>query len=152
MYCRNPTYYENFKVKLLGIRTKFQVEIFTINMISGISYFHEIISESSRNVSETIPRNAEKDSVGHNHGGNKNPFQSQTVNVVLQWNRFPHYCPFVREIQWSSVDSPLKGKITRSFDVSFFTLAWTNYQKTVEWPMTEDAVLLMWCYSNVISS
>ena len=94
VYCRNPTSYESFKVKLLGTRTKFQVEILTINMISGI----EIISESSQNVSKTIPRNAERDSVGHNHGGNKNPFQSQTINVVLQWNRFPYYCPFMRGI------------------------------------------------------
>ena len=37
----------------LGTRTKFQLEILTINVISGIVYFREIILESSRNVSET---------------------------------------------------------------------------------------------------
>ena len=39
----------------LGTRTKFQLEILTINVISGIVYFREIILESSRNVSETTP-------------------------------------------------------------------------------------------------
>ena len=40
----------------LGTRTKFQLEILTINMISGMVYFREIILECSRNVSETTPR------------------------------------------------------------------------------------------------
>ena len=39
----------------LGTRTKFQLEIITINMILGIVYFREIILQSSRNVSETTP-------------------------------------------------------------------------------------------------
>ena len=58
VYCRNRTSYENFQLKLcvcaqslaleaLGTHTKFQLEILTINMISGIVY--------SRNVSETTP-------------------------------------------------------------------------------------------------
>ena len=37
-------------------RTKFRLEILTINVITGIVYFREIILESSRNVSETTPR------------------------------------------------------------------------------------------------
>ena len=37
----------------LGTRTKFQLEILTINVISGIVYFRKIILESSQNVSET---------------------------------------------------------------------------------------------------
>ena len=40
----------------LGTRTKFQLEIITINVFSGIVYFREIILESSRYVSETTPR------------------------------------------------------------------------------------------------
>ena len=64
VYCRNRHSYENFKLKLwtcaqsmaLGTRTKFQLENLTINVISGIVYFREIILESSRNVSETTPR------------------------------------------------------------------------------------------------
>ena len=39
-----------------GTRTKFQLEILTINVITGIVYFREIILESSLNVSETTPR------------------------------------------------------------------------------------------------
>ena len=39
----------------LGTRTKFQLEIFTINVISGIVYFREIILESLQNISETTP-------------------------------------------------------------------------------------------------
>ena len=61
--CRNRTSYEHFKLKLcscaqsdaLGTRTKFQLEILTINVITGIVYFRETILESSRNVSETTP-------------------------------------------------------------------------------------------------
>ena len=33
----------------LGTRTKFQLEILTVNVISGIVYFREIILESSQN-------------------------------------------------------------------------------------------------------
>ena len=54
VYCRNSTCDENFKLKLCTC-TKFQLEILTINVISGVVYFHEIILESSRNVSETPP-------------------------------------------------------------------------------------------------
>ena len=39
--------------KLLGTHTKFQLEIFIINVISAIVYFHKIILESWQNVSES---------------------------------------------------------------------------------------------------
>ena len=39
----------------LGTRTKFQLEILTTNVISGVVNFHEIILETSRNVFETTP-------------------------------------------------------------------------------------------------
>ena len=63
MYCRNRTSYEHFKLKrcscaqshALGTRTKFQLEILTINVITSIIYFREIILESSRDVNETTP-------------------------------------------------------------------------------------------------
>ena len=53
--CGNRTSYENFKLKFctcaqshaLGTRTKLQLEILTINPISDIAYFREIILESS---------------------------------------------------------------------------------------------------------
>ena len=43
------------KSHALGTPTKFQREILTINVISVIVYFHKIILESSRNISETPP-------------------------------------------------------------------------------------------------
>ena len=54
VYCRNRTSCENFKLKLctcaqshaLGTHTKFQREILTVNVISGIVYFREIILQS----------------------------------------------------------------------------------------------------------
>ena len=63
VYCRNRASYKNFKLKLctcpqshaLGTHTKFQLEILTINVISGMVYCHDIILESSRNVNETTP-------------------------------------------------------------------------------------------------
>ena len=63
VYCRNCSSYKNFKLKLcmcaqshaLGAHTKFQLEIRTINVISSVVYFREIILESSRKVSETTP-------------------------------------------------------------------------------------------------
>ena len=30
---------------------------------------------------------------------------------VIQWKHFPHYCPFVRGIHWSPVNSPHKGQL-----------------------------------------
>ena len=55
--CRNRTSYEHFKLKLcscaqshaLGMRTKFQLEILTINMITGIVYFHRRIPLTKAN-------------------------------------------------------------------------------------------------------
>ena len=61
VYCSNCTSYENFKLKFctcaqshaLGTHIKFQFEILTMNMISGV-YFYGIILKSSRNVSFSI--------------------------------------------------------------------------------------------------
>ena len=59
VYCRNRAD-ENFKLKLsmyaqsmaLSIRLKFQLEILSINVISAIVYFREIIRGSMQNGSE----------------------------------------------------------------------------------------------------
>ena len=40
----------------LGTRTNFQIEILTINVISGVVYFRENVLGTSRNGSETAPR------------------------------------------------------------------------------------------------
>ena len=59
---RNPIYGENCKLKRTcaqshnsGTHTNFQFDILTINVISGIVNFREIILESSQNVSEATP-------------------------------------------------------------------------------------------------
>ena len=60
VYCRTRTSYGNFKLQLctcaqshsLDTRTKFQLEILIINVISGVVYFCDIILQSSRNVCE----------------------------------------------------------------------------------------------------
>ena len=71
VHCKIRTTYVNFKLKLctcaqsqaLGTCTKFQLEILTINVISGTVYFREIILASSPNVSETTPRFTAKSSL-----------------------------------------------------------------------------------------
>ena len=58
LHGKNCTSYENFKPKFfhaLGTYTRFKLEILTINVISVIVYFREIILKSSQNVSETTP-------------------------------------------------------------------------------------------------
>ena len=42
-----------------------------------------------------------------------------TLKDVLTFKRFPHYWPFAREIRQLPVDSPFKGPVMRTFDVSF---------------------------------
>ena len=37
---------------------------------------------------------------------------------VIKWKHFPRYCPLVRGIHRSPVDSPNKGTVTRTFGVS----------------------------------
>ena len=63
LYCRNHTSWENFKLKLCtcaqsdasGTCTKFQLEILTINGISGIVYLRKIILESLRTTPSLPP-------------------------------------------------------------------------------------------------
>ena len=63
---RNHIYGENFKLKLctcaqsmaLGTSANFQLEILKRSAISAIHKFRENILESSRNVSETTPRDS----------------------------------------------------------------------------------------------
>ena len=39
---------------------------------------------------------------------------------VTKWEHFPRYCPFVRGIHRSPVNSPHRGPVTLSFDVFFY--------------------------------
>ena len=54
VFYRNRTSHENFELKICT-HAKFQLEILTVNVISGIVYFPEIILESLRNVNEQPP-------------------------------------------------------------------------------------------------
>ena len=50
-----------------------------------------------------------------------------------QMKHFPRYCPFVREIHRSLVDSPHKWTLTRTFEVSLLSVwpnCWTNTRLT----------------------
>ena len=63
VYSIKRTSYENFKLNFwacaqthaLDTGTKFQLEILTTNVISGIAYFRAIILGCSQNVTETTP-------------------------------------------------------------------------------------------------
>ena len=56
VYYQNRTFYENFKLKLCTCAWAHgQSEILSINVISGMVYFREVILVSSRNISETTP-------------------------------------------------------------------------------------------------
>ena len=41
---------------------------------------------------------------------------------VIQWKHFPRYCPFVRGIHRSTVDSPHKGTATQTLDVPLLSV------------------------------
>ena len=106
VYCRNCTAYENFKLKLynraqsraLGAHTEFQLEILTINVISGIVYFREIILESSRNISETTPWSSnESQKLDCKTGWKK--------NILHNYARNPFYISSRRMISLKSVIS-----------------------------------------------
>ena len=55
-------------------------------------------------------------------------YDTPTNDVVITWERFPHYWPFGMGIHHSSVDSPPKWPVTHTIDVSLKTWArcWTN--------------------------
>ena len=66
---------------------------------------------------------------------------------VIKWKHFPRYCAFVRGFHRSLVDSPHKGRVTRTFYVpllSVGTNCWTNTR-----PVTRDAMMVIWRHRNV---
>ena len=73
----------------LGTRTKSQLEILIINVISGIVCFRQVILESSRNVCETTPWCL------HQDGSNTYSFQVLTssclVKIKFSWQSFVFY-------------------------------------------------------------
>ena len=137
VYCRNHTIHgENFKLKLctcaeshaLGTSTKFQLGILTMNVISGIVYFCEILLESLWNVSETIPRQSRKiclQKLQHHHSDITwmlcclKALESRLFIIhwtgLLRWQQRVQSStslgPFVRGIHWWIVVSPHTGQV-----------------------------------------
>ena len=85
------------------VRTKFQLEILTKNVISGVVYFREIILENSRNVSETTSRPQFVEDQAER-------LLFEFHDDVIEWKHFPRYWPFLRAIHRSPVNSPHKGQ------------------------------------------
>ena len=63
--------------------------------------------------------------------------QSPSIDIqnydAIKWKHFLCYCSFVRGIHWPPVDSPHKGTIMRTLDVSLlfdWTNCWANAQMT----------------------
>ena len=99
----NRTPHENLKPTFctcaqryhLGTRTKFQLEILTINVISGIAYFRDMIFERSRNVSETTSRTSEV---------SRNGIKKVYHNKTIQGANHTHALGYTAWIQrWMSV-------------------------------------------------
>ena len=57
-------------------------------------------------------------------GGINYPTCSSHYDVIT-WKHFPHYWPFVREIHWSTVNSPHKGQWRGVLTITLIC-AWTN--------------------------
>ena len=63
VYCGNRASYENFTLKLctgaqsmaLGTRTKFQLEIHTINVFSGVVYFRKLFWRARKTLEQQPP-------------------------------------------------------------------------------------------------
>ena len=62
---------------------------------------------------------------------------------VIEWKHFRHYCPIVRGIHQSQVDSPHKGTVTQTFDVSLLSVQ-TSVQQTLICPLIWDAIAVIW--------
>ena len=73
---------------------------------------------------------------------------------VIKWNHFPRYWPCVWGIHWSSVNSPHKGLVTRSFDVFFNLLLNKRVSKQSwgRWVETPPRSLWRHCDVNLKSS
>ena len=70
-------------------------------------------------------------------------YETRFHHDVIIWLRFPHYWPLLRGIHRSPMDSPHKGPIIWTFNVSFFTSKCINFNKVLE-------SLLLRCKANVL--
>ena len=153
MYCRNRTSYENFKLKLctraqshaLGTRAKFQLGIPTINVVSGIVYFREIIWRAHETLVKQPPEISGR--VYSQIDAARTPRVAFCVIKVISFifrcvlgtvrikfksharKHFPRYWPFVRGIPRSPVNSPHKGQWRGAlmfYLVCVLTNGWVN--------------------------
>ena len=70
-------------------------------------------------------------------------------NDVTIWKHFPRYCPFVRGIHRSPVDTPHKGTVARTFDVSLLSV-WTNCWTNTRLSVIRDVMAVFWRHRNKI--
>ena len=66
--------------------------------------------------------------------------------TLVTWGRqlCPHYCPFVRGVQWSPMGSPQKGSLIWSFGV-FFVLSLKAVEQTVDLPVISCTIVIYFC-------
>ena len=93
----------------LDTRSKFQLEILTLNVISGIVYFHKIISERSRIVSETTPWLLTHEVQRYFTG-------SENHDDVIKWKHFPVTGPLCGEFNG---EFPSQRPVAQIIDVFF---------------------------------
>ena len=71
------------------------------------------------------------------------------LDDVIKWKHFPRYWPFVRGIHRSTVNSPHKGPVTRSFDV-FLDLRLNKRLSKQSWGCWFETLSCpLWRHSNV---
>ena len=87
--------------------------VITFLCYAGIAYeyFHAVQHDTLLNRSHRR--------LGCYKGHILNSQQTPLHDDVIKWKHFPRYLPFVRGIHRSSVNSPHKWPVTRSFDVFF---------------------------------
>ena len=61
---------------------------------------------------------------------------------IIKWNYFPCYCPFMQGMHQSPVDSPHKGTVMWTFNVSLLSI-WTNCW-TNTWLVIGDAMKVIY--------
>ena len=66
------------------------------------------------------------------------------LHVIMTWNHFWRYSPFMRKIHQRQVVSTRKGPVTRALIFSLMH-AWTH-----DWTYSRDAMTLMWRHCNAM--
>ena len=78
-------------------------------------------------------------------------FNTQIEDVsydVMTWKRFPPYCPFIRGINQSLVDSPHKGPTAPALMGFLLCQPKQTVEQTVELSAIWDGITLLWLHCN----